>query len=348
MRSDIEQGIAFAFSDLLPSPAVEEAVRAGLGTQRPRASRPPAAMWLLPAAAVLALGVALALRGGAGPRLADGGEEAPVLPAVVRPPKGVVSGGDGWRVRLSKDGRILVPVQASEAGQPPEWRQVNLNELAKHLDAAAMVFNEREAGAGRSGYETTPTGAKASRLRIDLLVDRDTPWRHVQWLLFICAEQRMPRVAFAVRDSRAEEERPINLDASLPTDLGLPRKPHVKVGVLIRAGEPVRYVVGNQEFEELASVARYLVDARDAGAAAGAPLRGEIKAGARIRFAEVVKLLAEFRQAGYDHVDFYGTDVPGADVRNAEALPTPDTDWKTREEPVDPGDEPPTPPVDER
>lgn len=337
---DIERLIASAYSGLGPSAAVEEAVRAGLASERAPSARTRAAVWLLPVAAVLAVGFALTSRRGAAPGLADEGDAVPDLPAVARPPTGVVSAEEETtRVRLCRGGRILVPVGSkapAEADGPAddradrvvpaegsgtEWRLVSLAELARHLEDTAQGFDRREAAAGRSGYETTAGGVKASRLRVDLFADRNVPWQHVQWILTVCAELRMPRVAFAVRGS---EERAFGLDATLPTDLGLLQEPKARVGVYVRPGKPVRYAFGEEESEELASVARYLAAARKAAEQAGAPVRGELKAGAGTAFHEVSKLLAEFRQAGYEHVDFYGTAIPGDDLRRATKLPAPE------------------------
>ena len=146
---------------------------------------------------------------------------------------------------------------------------------------------------------------------------------------------------------------PFRLDAALPTDLGLAEAQQVKVGVQIVAGSPTRYRFGDEEAEELASVARHLEAKKEiivvSGVAIaldkeGRVLRGEIKAGAATPFREVAKLLAEFRQAGYEHVDFYGTANPAADVREAEQLPLPATEWPVRkdarEEPPAPAEEP--------
>jgi hypothetical protein len=228
----------------------------------------------------------------------------------------VPEGGDFIRVRLSRDGRVLVP-----AGD--DWQEVTLAELAERIDRAARDFDDKETKEGRTGFERTPLGFAVSRLRVDLTVDRDASWVHVQWLMAVCAERWMPRLAFVVGGAGG----PYRLDAALPVDQGLADEPHVKVGVL---RTPSGYKVGDQESEELASVARYLAKARQAADEKGVPVRGEVKAGAKTPFHEVAKVLAEFRQAGFEHVDFYGTDLPGADVREAAKLPQPEADWPVR------------------
>lgn len=335
--TDVELLIESAYSRLEPPPALEAAVRAALPAER---ARPVRRGRIALAALVVLAAVAAALarpRGGDG--LADGGED-PELAVVARPPAGVVpEGGDWIRVRLTRDGRILVP-------QGDEWRQASLSEVGEHLERAATSFDERETAAGRSGYDRSPTGVAVSRLRVDLFVDRDAKWVHLQWIMTVCAERRMPRLALVVGGAGG----PFRLDAALPVDAGLAEVPHVKVGVLVKAGEPTRYAFGGGESEELASVARYLAAAKKAAEATGAPVRGEVKAPARAPFREVAKLLAEFRQAGYEHVDFYGAPVPGDDVRNAAELPQPTSDWPVKEtDPAKPA-EPPAeaPPADGR
>lgn len=313
MKTDIERLIESAYEGLEPPPAPADlpAERARPARRGPRIA--------VAAVALAVLGFALARRGEP-EGLADGGEE---LPVVVRPPTGVVTEGDFIRVRLTRDGRVLVPAGA-------EWQQVTLKELAERLDRAARDFDEKETLEGRTGFERTPLGFSVSRLRVDLLVDRDASWRHVQWLMTVCAERWMPRLAFVVGGPGG----PYGLDAALPVDAGLPEVPHVRVKVQTVAG--ARYKFGDEESEELASVARYLAKAKKAAEEKGAPLRGEVKAGARTPFHEVAKLLAEFRQAGYENVDFYGTAVLDNDMREAAVLPKPETDWPVRKDPPAP------------
>jgi len=313
--TDVELLIGSAYGGLEPSSSVEESVRAGLVDDRARPVRLGRALLLLALAAVLLYGIALVVGHRPAARLADGGD-APDLPVVTRPPSGAIpESGDFLRIRLMRDGRILVPAKGEG------WRRVTLAEFGEHLARAAKAFDEVEAAGGRSGYDDLGMGYKASRLRIDLVADRDAPWRHVQWIMVICAEQRVSRLAFGVRSADA-----YLLDATLPADAAW-SEPYVKVGVRVTAGERTRYAFGDQESEELASVTRYLASAREAGEAKGAHMRGEIKAGAATPFHEVAKLLAEFRQAGYAHVDFYGTAIPGDDVRRAATLPAPEHDW---------------------
>jgi hypothetical protein len=213
-----------------------------------------------------------------------------------------------------------------------------------------MALDERERKEQRSGYEVLAPGVKASRLRVVLQFDRDAPWIHVQWILLVCAEQRMPKIAFAVRGS---DDREFWLDATLPTDRGIgQRKPQViKVSILIRTRLPseadwrkkradmpavVRYRFGDQETEELASVARWLSEARKATTQAEVPVHGEIRATGSIPYHHVAKLLAEFRTSGYAQVDFFGTQIPDENVRTATELPRQSPSWPAVDDSRDP------------
>ena len=144
--ADIERRIADAYSGLEPSASVEDAIRSGLSAERAQPTRHVPLTVVLTVAAVLAMGTALmqARRSSAG--LSDEGEGTPNPAVVTRPPSGVVAeSSDRIRVRLSGDGRILVP------GKLPadEWRQLTLAELAEHLDREAKAFHERETKDGR-------------------------------------------------------------------------------------------------------------------------------------------------------------------------------------------------------
>ncbi|MHC4934072.1 MAG: hypothetical protein ACYTGV_18010, partial [Planctomycetota bacterium] len=341
-RNDIEKLVASAYRDIRPSAAVKEEVQRSLPTARARrrALGPVAlSLILLTSAAFVAvfaldrLGQFDTNAGFAG----EGGDAGLQLPLVARPPSGVVTQKTDWiRIRLAGDGRILLPPSRPEEA----WRESSLDDLGMHLARETEAFAERERKEQRSGYEVLATGAKASRLRVVLQVDRDAPWVHVQWLLAICAEQRAPKIAFAVRSS---DDREFWLDATLPTDRGVgPPREEIRVSVRAvvrlrseedwrrkRADMPtvVRYRFGDQEVEELATVARWLEQARTAAEGAEATLRGEIRAARKLPYHHVAKLLAEFRASGYAQVDFFGTQIPNAAIRAARELPHPLSSW---------------------
>ena len=203
------------------------------------------------------------------------------------------------------------------------WTDVNLNQLGEHL--------------GRAGKDRW----------VVLLVDKDTPWVHIQWMMMICAEQRMPKLAFQVKGFR--------LDASLLVDPGVGMGPaeaeepdkrvppvnrarDIAVKILALPGDEVeaawgvaarrqrvmmpttvRYKFAGRESDELASVARWMTGAMKAAPDA----HGVIQAMAKTRFGTVAKLLAEFRHAGFKRVDFFGTRIPSRAERTAITLPYP-------------------------
>jgi hypothetical protein len=188
------------------------------------------------------------------------------------------------------------------------WEQVNLDGFAAHLRAQA----------GKDGF-------------VVLRADRNTPWQHLQWLMWVCAEERRSKVALAAQPLEGREFR---LDATLPVDAGIgaPRSQEIKVQVTVRAvGGSVRYAFGDRESIELASVARWIAQAKKTVVGARNPpaLVGEVKATLRTPWGHVARLLAEFRHSGIDPVRFYGTRVPTRAERAARTLPTPRSDWPT-------------------
>ncbi|MHC4550386.1 MAG: SecDF P1 head subdomain-containing protein [Planctomycetota bacterium] len=324
-ETEIERLIRSAYRGLHPPPAVEEEVQTNLPAERarPRRLKPRRVLWAAAAGVLLAVAfvVMRSERDPATGTLAGEGTAPGLeLAVVARPARGVVPPGlDEVHVRLARGGRVLVV--AGEAAR--SWTQMSLDGLAEHLREAAAAFDARERQQGGRGYEQTARGVETSRLRVVLALDRATPWRHVQWLLLICVEQHLPKVAFAVRRPEGREFR---LDATLPTDRGLDARaaPVIRASVLVATlPEGVRYRFGDREAVELASVARWLADAKKAAAPAKALLRGEIRATSATPFHHVARLLAEFRQAAYAHVDFHGTAIPDAQVRQAKELPAP-------------------------
>jgi biopolymer transport protein ExbD len=300
-RTEIERLVATSYSALQPSASVEDAVRDALPAQRSPARRWPPAPAVWSAAAALLIGVVLALVFAAKrpgepeaspdvPGLADGGGEIE-LPVVARPDTGVVPRSDDEVVVQVLGGRVLVLLDKDG------WEQVSLDGFAAHLRA------QRNQG----GF-------------VVVRADRSTPWRHLQWLMTVCAECKWAKLALAVRPVEGREFR---LDATLPTDL--PRAREVKVVIQVdEVDGGVRYHFGDTESVELASVARWFRDAEKAARGADAVVVGELRATGRTRWEHVARLLAEFRHAGIDPVQFYGTRVPTREERAARTLPAPD------------------------
>ena len=290
----------------------------------------------IPIAALLLIGVAVAIGRSRdeGGMMGEATTEGPVhrIDSVTasRPNIGVLKpSATDIHVRVAYGSRVQIL-------KGRQWAEVNLNDLGKHL-------------------------AKRERHhRVVLTVDRNTPWIHIQWIMLICAEERMPNLAFQVERApmKGRKRQTFLLDAALPVDSGVagplgggldepeetnedkPGKPirgrrdSVSVKVMVvpgadkqqRWGVPtvlmptqVRYLFGDRNAVELASVARWLLEARKVAPQS----HGEIKALGRARFESIVRLMVEYRHAGYAHVDFYGTMIPTKEVREMPVLPYP-------------------------
>jgi len=304
MTKKIEDLIQSSYRDMAPSFQGEEELLANLPTDQARPRRPLG----LPIVAVLLVAAVLAIAQFRSSRLgveatATEGATDRFTPAIVaRPNKGVVpKSTDEVHVRLAHGSGIRVI-------RDGRWTAVSLDELGKHLAAAG------------------------SQKRVVLSVDKDAPWQHVQWVMIICSEQHMPKLAFALHQQKGGE---FLLDATLPTDRAV-------ADVQKRGTFRVRVVVGNEReakwgatsvrmpiahfyecfterADELATVARWMTSARRNNPQLGA----ELKATAKTRFETAARLLAEFYQAGFANIEFYGTKMPNAATRKARVLTYP-------------------------
>jgi hypothetical protein len=143
--------------------------------------------------------------------------------------------------------------------------------------------------------------------------------------------------------------------AFLPTDKGInpvPQEPpnEIMVSVMInpRKEEPrkwgangevtvnmpteVFYKFGDRETQDLKTVGSWIADAKKAAAASGgnnAVVKGEIKAGHKTPHKFVVAVLNKFTEAGLEKVDFYGTAIPGPELRKLQLLPYPAKNYNT-------------------
>jgi len=119
-------------------------------------------------------------------------------------------GKDTIRITLTRDGRVAY-----------QGRWVTLEQLGKAI--------KHEWPAGRD---------------VDVLLrcDRAAPWLHAMWLLQVCAESRLCRTHFAVRNERdtpgADRDSPRVVECFLPVDLGLcvatgPPRPALKIAVRV-------------------------------------------------------------------------------------------------------------------
>ncbi|MHC4135429.1 MAG: ExbD/TolR family protein [Planctomycetota bacterium] len=136
------------------------------------------------------------------------------------------------------------------------------------------------------------------------------------------------------------------LAAFLPTDKGInpiPQEPpnEIKVSVHIVARQEIadrwgpeekpisrptvfKYKFGDRETDQLADVSQWIKDAyKAAEGTENTKVLGEIKAGHKVPHKFVVAVLNKFAEAGMEKVDFYGTAIPGQELRERPYLPYP-------------------------
>ena len=340
MRSnaELETRIAEAYGAVRPAPGVGEELLGNLPEQSPPGRRRG---WRRLAWTASAAGIVAAVlfwprpRDESPPAAFEGAQGEFALPVVARPREGAATVGtlDAPRqvVQLTRDGTVQVP----------EWepfrsgmRAVTLEELAEQLQLVQRRFAVEQEARGAGADERG-----ASRLNVALRVDGDAPWRHVQWLLTVCAEQHFARIWFAAREEPGGDE--YLLDARLPVDPGVapadrPEVVKVQVRILPRKhiSTPhgnvviqVAYRVGANETEDPGVVGRWAGDAIRSVEGRDLQVVGEIKAEARIPFRYVAGILAVLRDRGIERVDFYGTALPTDEERRAATLPYPKGGW---------------------
>ena len=144
------------------------------------------------------------------------------------------------------------------------------------------------------------------------------------------------------------------LAAFLPTDKGIvpiPQEPpnEIKVSVHIVARNEVaatwgpkglekdiskptvfKYRFGDRETDDLKDVSKWIKDAHKAAEGVeNTKVLGEIKAGHKVPHKYVVAVLNKFAESGMEKVDFYGTRIPGKDLREQPYLPYPKKNYVT-------------------
>ncbi|MHC4549212.1 MAG: hypothetical protein ACYTEZ_10585 [Planctomycetota bacterium] len=231
-----------------------------------------------------------------------------------------------------------------------QGRQVNLDELGFALYTSGDEYEHKMRREGETGLEALPGGHRASKLFVLLRADRDAVWQHVQWLLTIFAEQKLYKVQLGVKRSDgpppATPRLEAKLDAFLPTDWGLielPQDPpdELRIPIHIVVRQEVRvewgpekrpvamptafvYRFGARHSGDLADVARWIREARQAVAGLENTYAiGEIRAGHKVPFQQVVTILNLFREAGQERVEFFGTWIPTQELRQQPHLPYP-------------------------
>jgi biopolymer transport protein ExbD len=236
----------------------------------------------------------------------------------------------------AREGGIL-QVKARE-----EWKNATLEEVSKLLRSFAEEQDVEMRKSGKSAYETLPGGVKVSRLFLSLDVEPTVPWQNVQWLMTVAAEQKYCKLEMSDGQRR--------FLAFLPTDKGVaaaPAKPplvlKLAVHAVARKEQPTKwgqvlvtrptevlYMIGDQETADLQSVADFVrKGCRAVKDTPNARICGEIRAGHKVPFANVMDLMGTFETAGLTSLDFYGTAIPPAKLRGASTLPYPLKNYDT-------------------
>ena len=93
-------------------------------------------------------------------------------------------------VNLDRKGQLVQ--KRRNALRVCHWTTVSLAELRAILDEASRS----------TGYENAaPDGTRASKLYVLLRADKDTPWRHVKWILAVLREAKIYKLQFGVTRS---------------------------------------------------------------------------------------------------------------------------------------------------
>ena len=86
----------------------------------------------------------------------------------------------------------------------------------------------------------------------------------------------------------------------------------------------VKYRFGDQETSSLSEVVKWIRNAYKAAEGTdNTKVLGEIKAGHKVPHKFIIAVLNKFAEAGLEKVDFFGTAIPGADLRKLQHLPYP-------------------------
>ncbi|MHC4222688.1 MAG: hypothetical protein ACYSUN_01745 [Planctomycetota bacterium] len=255
-------------------------------------------------------------------------------------------------IRLTQHGQVMVdPNQFASQKEASRLKsgltQVSLDGLAVHLIQAKQIYDLRQKAKGASGIEDLGQGNLASRLYVVIWADKRAPWRHVEWILTICAEQKYYKTQLAVKGPKATT----TLDAFLPIDRGIrpiPREPPNEIHVVallrgakekevewgpkearvrVRVPTGLRVRIGDREVADLAPLEKFIKSGRKA--AEGTPntiLVGQIQASSKTSVQQVVTPLDWYRAQKYPHVHIWSAPIPTLEIRLMKALPYPAKD----------------------
>ncbi|MDH3590476.1 MAG: hypothetical protein OER88_01260, partial [Planctomycetota bacterium] len=111
-----------------------------------------------------------------------------------------------------------------------------------------------------------------------------------------------------------------------------PRKwgPEGASQISVKMPEFAQYKFGDREItKDLKVVAKWINDAKKAAEGGDSKVIGEIKAGHKVQQKFVIAVLNKFAEANIQKVDFYGTAIPGKDLRQKLLLPYPASNYNT-------------------
>jgi len=241
-----------------------------------------------------------------------------------------------------------VTVELDDQGQLfVDGRLFTLNEVGAHV----LRYSEERAGYRKrqkeEPYDTLPSGIEGSNVRILLRVHKDAPWRHVQWLLSLLAEQRAYKTEFLAVDGNGREG---TVPAWLPLDEAAeggivfpeddadetttaPReKQNTLTATVIAEGKRAITFAGKPA-EGPASLA-WALDRRKTAdrekffgwlrEEAGGKRTLDIRAHAKAPAGEVVAIVDAARAAGSERIDLYHAEIASRAERGLKRLPYPD------------------------
>lgn len=235
-------------------------------------------------------------------------------------------------IRL-QDGGLL------QAKVGEEWKDATLDDCAALLKKSAEEYDAEMRKSGKSGYEDVAK-AKASRLFVSIEADPTAPWKLIQWILTVAAEQKFYK--FELADGKRR------LLAFLPNGVaaGPPVKeppPEIKVGVhvVVRSEKPgkwagltvlrpveVRYKYELMESSLPAAMGEFMKKAKEAAKdTPNARVRSQVRAGNKVPLENVLDLMDLFVDNGIPDVSFFAGRMPEA--RGAVVLPYPEKNYDT-------------------
>jgi len=213
------------------------------------------------------------------------------------------------------------------------WKDATLDDCADFLRKSAEEHDAERRKAGESGYELVHGSVKMSRLFVALDVEPAVPWQHVHWLMKIAAEERFRKLELSDGKRRLLVQLPVDRPwiAKEP-----PLQIRTGIHVIVRRERPgkwgdasvirpfeCRYRFGDSETGDIDAVGAYLVETRKVAAAGNLPLVGELKAGNKVPFAEVLAMMDLHLDKGIEALAFYPVSGPAAEVRRMPRLPFP-------------------------